>query len=132
MKTTGNASFTTKTWEETPYIEVDSERKLTRTRATFVYEGDLQGESTMDYLMSYCPNGLGSFVGLERFVGRLGGRLGSFVIQHTGTFDAKSVATDWDFVPGSATDELTGLHGGGKIVLAGHGAYPISFEYDFS
>jgi hypothetical protein len=127
---TGKTTFTTKTWEETPYTEMDDDRKLTRTHATFAYEGDLEGEGTVDYLMAYCPNGLGNFVGLERFVGQLGGRSGSFIIQHTGTFDPEAVTAHWDFVPGSGTGELAGLTGGGELKLAGHGPYPLTFSYD--
>lgn len=131
MTMTGTGTFTTKTWDEKPYTEIDDERKLTQTRAVFVYEGELEGEGTVDYLMAYGPNGLGNFVGLERFAGRMAGRAGSFIIQHTGTFDPKSVTARWLFVPGSGTGELAGLTGGGEVVLAGHGPYPITFEYNF-
>ena len=131
MATTGKATLTMKLWDEKPYIEVDGERKLTRTHATFTYEGDIEGESTVDYLMAYSPNGVGNFVGLERIVGRVGVRSGSFVIQHTGTFEPKSVTTRWLFVPGSGTGELESISGGGEFVLMGHGPYPITFDYDF-
>lgn len=129
MTTTGKASFTTKAWDEKPYTEVDAERKLTRTHAVFVYEGEMEGEGTVEYLMAYGPNGLGNFVGLERFVGRLAGRAGSFVIQHTGTFNSHSVSARWVFVPGSGTETLAGLTGGGEVVLEGHGPYPVTFDY---
>ena len=128
--TTGKTNFTTKAWDEKPYTEIDGDRKLTRTRAVFAYEGELEGEGTIDYLMAYCPNGLGNFVGLERIVGRLGGRSGSFVIQHTGTFDPKAVYTHWEFVPGSGTGELQGLTGSGDFVLEGQGPYVVTFNYD--
>ena len=131
MTVTGNATFATTAWDESPYAETDGERKLTRTRAAFAYQGDIEGEGSVEYLMAYSPSGLGSFVGLERIVCSLGGRFGSFVVQHTGTFDPKSVTTHWHIVPGSGTGELEGLHGGGEVVLAGHGPYPISFDYDF-
>jgi hypothetical protein len=130
MTTTGKATFTSKAWDEKPYAEIDGERKLTRTHATFVYEGDIEGEGSVEYLMAYSPNGLGNFVGLERIVGRVGGRPGSFVVQHTGTFDPQSVTTQWQIVPGSGTGELEGLRGGGEVVLAGHGPYPITFDYN--
>jgi hypothetical protein len=131
MNINGNATLSMKTWDEKPYTEVDSERKLTRTHATFAYEGDLEGEGTLEYLMAYSPNGVGNFVGLERIVGRVGTRTGSFVVQHTGTFEPKSVNTHWSFVPGSGTGELEGLSGGGELVLMGHGPYSITFDYGF-
>lgn len=131
MTIIGKATFTTTTWDEKPYVEIDEERKLTRTLATFSYEGDLDGKGTVEYLMAYCPNGLGNFVGLERIEGRLGGRQGSYIVQHTGTFDPKSVTTHWLVVPGSGTGELEGLAGNGVVVLEGHGPYPITLNYDF-
>jgi len=125
----GQTTFSTATWEEKTYTEVDAERKLTRTQATFTYEGELEGEGAVEYLMAYSPGGFGNFVGLEQIVGRLAGRSGSFVVQHSGTFDPKSVSARWAFVPGSGTGELEGLIGGGEYVLAGHGPYPIAFTY---
>jgi hypothetical protein len=132
MTTTGQTSFASKAWDEKSYAEMDGERKLTRTHAVFTYTGDIEGEGTVEYLMAYSPDGLGSFVGLERIVGCLGGRAGSFVVQHTGTFDPKSVTTQWQIVPGSGTGELEGLRGGGQVRLAGHGPYPLSFDYDYA
>jgi len=130
MNTTGQAYFKTTTWEETPYAELEGGRKLTRVHAVFTYEGDLEGEGTVDYLMAYSPDGTGNFVGMERIVGHIGDRSGSFVAQHTGTFDPKAVHTNWEFVPGLGTDELDGITGRGNLILEGHGPYPFTFEYD--
>jgi hypothetical protein len=131
MNTNGKATCASKTWEETPYIEMDAGRKLTRVHTVFTYEGDIEGEGTVDYLMAYSPDGTGNFVGLERIVGRIGDQSGSFVAQHTGTFDPKSVKTRWDFVPGLGTDGLDGITGGGNLLLEGHGPYPFTFDYHF-
>jgi Protein of unknown function (DUF3224) len=131
MSTSGKATFTSKAWEETPYFEIDDGRKLTRVHAVFGYEGDLVGEGTVDYLMAYAPDGTGNFVGLERIVGRIGDRSGSFVAQHTGVFDPHSVSTRWELVSGLATDSLNGLRGSGELKLIGHGPYPFSFEYGY-
>jgi hypothetical protein len=129
MNATGKASFKATTWEETPYAEFDGGRKLTRVHAVFAYEGVLEGEGTVDYLMAYGPDGVGNFVGMERIVGRIGEKSGSFVAQHTGTFDPKAVHTEWTFVPGLGTGELEGIIGGGELTLEGHGPYPFTFEY---
>lgn len=131
MNKAGKATFSTKSWDEKPYTEIDAGRKLTRVHAVFTYEGDLEAEGSVDYLMAYSPDGTGSFVGLEHIVGRIGDRSGSFVAQHTGVFDPKSVTTHWDFVSGLGTEALEGIIGGGQLVLAGHGPYLVSFEYNF-
>jgi hypothetical protein len=130
MSTTGSATFLSKAWEETPYAEMDAGRKLTRVHAIFTYEGDLEGEGTVDYLMAYSPDGTGNFVGLERIVGSVNGKSGSFVIQHSGEFDPKAVKAKWDFIAGLGTDALEGITGGGNLILEGHGPYPFTFEYD--
>jgi hypothetical protein len=132
MSKTGSATFTSKTWDETTYTEIEGGRKLTRVHAVFSYEGDVEGEGSVDYLMAYSPDGTGSFVGLERIVGCISDRSGSFVARHTGTFDPKSVTTRWDFVPGLGTDALEGITGGGTLKLEGHGPYPFAFEYGFA
>jgi hypothetical protein len=132
MNTTGKATFASTAWDEKPYAEMADGRKLTRVQATFVYTGDIEGEGATEYLMAYSPDGTGSFVGLERIAGRIGNRAGSFVTQHTGTFDPQSVTTRWEFVPGLGTGALEGLVGGGAIKLIGHGPYPFDFEYDFN
>jgi len=131
MNTTGKASYTATAWEEKPYAEIDAGRKLTRVQATFGYTGDLEGEGKVEYLMAYSPDGTGNFVGLEHFTGRIGNRAGSFVAQHTGTFDPKTVTTRWEFVPGLGTEALEGLVGGGSLKLEGHGPYPFEFTFDF-
>lgn len=127
----GNATFTTTAWDEQTYVEGEAGRKMTRVHAVFAYTGDLAGEGQVDYLMTYNPDGTGSFVGLERIVGHMAGRAGSFVAQHTGTFDPRAVTARWTFVPGSGTGALEGLAGGGELKLAGHGPYPIAFEAAF-
>ena len=131
MSTIGKANFSTKAWDEKTYIEIDAGRKLARVNAIFTYQGDLEGESSLDYLMAYSPDGTGSFVGLERIEGRIGGRKGTFVSQHSGVFDPKSVTTRFDFLAGLGTGALEGLVGGGELKLAGPGPYSFTFEYDF-
>jgi hypothetical protein len=131
MSTHATATFATKSWDEKPYDEFDGGRKLTRAHVAYTYQGDIEGESTLEYLMTYDPNGAGNYVGLERVIGRLGGRSGSFVIQHTGTFEGQSVKDTWFIAPGSGTGELEGLSGGGEFSISGEGPYPITFEYDF-
>ena len=132
MSTTGQATFTSKAWDEKTYAEIAGGRKLTTVQAVFAYAGDIEGEGKVDYLMAYSPDGTGNFVGLELIVGRIGDRSGSFVAQHTGTFDPKSVSTRWEFVPGLGAEALEGLVGSGNLKLEGHGPYPFSFEYDFN
>jgi uncharacterized protein DUF3224 len=129
--THAQATFELKTWEETPYDPIDGAPKLTRARVTKVFHGDLEGEGTVEYLMLYREDGSASFVGLERVAGRLGGRTGSFVLQHSGTFEAGTAKTTWSVVPGSGTGALVGLRGQGGFASGHAQSYAITLDYDF-
>ena len=127
-----NVTFSLKSWDEKPYNELPGELKMTRSSVAYTYQGDIEGESTLDYLMVYREDGSGSFVGLERVIGSVAGRAGSFVLQHTGTFDKSDVTGTCFVVPQSGTGELANLRGEGSISLSGHAErYPMNFDYRF-
>ena len=132
MPSQANATFKVTHWDEQPYHETPAEGKLTRAHVTYSYEGDIEGEGTVEYLMAYPLADATRFVGLERVVGRLSGRSGSFVLRHDGTAGADGGIEDHIFVvPGSGTGELSGLRGEGTVVLSGHAeSYPITLNYD--
>lgn len=130
MKKTANARFAIRTWDEKPYSESEGQPKLTRAVVTKTYTGDIEGQAQVDYLMMYRGDGSASFVGLERFIGRLGGRSGSFVLQRVGAFEGGLAKESYTVIPGSATGELQGLVGNGSTAV-GHGMeHPFSLTYD--
>jgi hypothetical protein len=123
-----NASFKLKSWKEEPYSE--GPPKLTRAQVEKSYEGDLVGESHMEYLMVYTSEKEASFVGLERFTGKLQGRQGAFVIQREGTAGADGVVHEaFHIVRGSGTGKLQGITGKGKWSSGHADSYPIRIEY---
>jgi hypothetical protein len=96
------------------------------------FEGDLEGEGNVEWLMGYGDDGTAAFVGLERVVGKVGDRSGSFVLQHTGTFDGAMARAKLTVVPGSGTGELEGLEGEGTLE-AGLGSDGVrNLELDYS
>ncbi|WP_110513674.1 DUF3224 domain-containing protein [Herpetosiphon llansteffanensis] len=132
MSTTANATFSVVQWDEKPYHEQAGEGKTTRSHVIYRYEGDLVGESTVEYLMHYPEAADATYVGLQRFVGTLAGKTGSFVLKHNGTANAVDVFDSIEVVAGSATGELAGLRGSGKLALSGHAeGYPFALEYEF-
>src|SRR2546423_11824843 len=76
-----NAVLEVKTWDEKPYQEIEGGSKLTRASVTKAYRGDISGDATSESLMFYRADGSAVFAGLERVVGSIGGRAGSFVLQ---------------------------------------------------
>ena len=130
MKNVAKARFTLKTWDEKPYSESEGLPKLTRAAVTKTFSGDIEGEGHVEYLMVYRSDGSATFVGLERIVGQLAGKAGSFVLQRTGTFEHGLAAESYVVVAGSGTGELHSLRGEGTSAV-GHGAeHPFMLNYE--
>jgi hypothetical protein len=130
MRKIANARFTISKWDENPFSEGEGVPKLTRASVTKTFTGDIEGEGKVEYLMMYRGDGSATFVGLERVVGRIAGKAGSFVFQRTGMFEGGLAKESYSVIPGSGTGELGGLRGEGSSAL-GHGnEYPITLSYE--
>lgn len=86
---------------------------LVEVKVSETFSGDLSGQGTVRFLQTMNADGSASFVGVERFVGTLDDRKGSFVLQDQGTVSGGVVEGEWFVVPNSATGELEGLRGEG-------------------
>ena len=130
MKNVANCRFTITSWNENPYSEGEDRPKLTRAAVTKRFTGDIAGDGHVEYLMMYRSDGSATFVGLERVVGQVAGKAGSFVLHRTGVFE-NGVATESYFViPGSGTGELRALRGEGQSAV-GHGTeHPLTLNYE--
>lgn len=92
-------------------VDVD----LTHSAFTKTFSGDLAGSSVTQMLATRSPGGAG-YVAMERIVGQLGDRVGTFVLLHMGTLDATGEPTGrWMIVPGSGTGELADISGHAHI-----------------
>src|SRR5262245_62164484 len=127
---TANARFAIKHWDENAYSEGSEQPKLTRATVKKTFTGDIEGEGQVEYTMMYRSDGSAAFVGLERIVGRLGDKKGSFVLQRTGVFEGGQAKETYLVVPDSATGDLTGLRGEGQSSV-GHGMeHPFALNYE--
>ena len=132
MRQSASARFAIKSWDEKPYGEGENLPKLTRASVTKAYTGDIVGEGQVEYLMMYRSDGSATFVGLERVVGRIAGKSGSFVLQRTGVFEDGLAKESYSVIPGSARGDLHGLSGDGISAL-GHGTdYPFTLNYELA
>ena len=131
MGVLGEATFRTTSWDETTCREIEGGGKTTRVTVTKTFAGAIEGEGTLEYVMFYRADGTASFVGLELVVGRLGERSGSFVLEHTGSFEGAVARATWRVVPGSGTGDLVGLKGTGGFASAHAESYPMTLEYEF-
>jgi hypothetical protein len=129
---TAKGRFAIKSWDEKPYSEGEGLPKLTKASVAKTFTGDIEGEGHVEYVMMYRDDGSAAFVGLERIVGRIGSRTGSFVLQRIGMFENGEAKESYSVVPGSATGELSGLKGEGKSAV-GHGMeHPFELEYELA
>lgn len=78
---------------------------------TFV--GDIEGYSPVRALQILRDDKSASLVSMQRFHGKLGGRQGTFVLQGSEIVENGNITARWFVVPGSGTDELSGLRGEG-------------------
>lgn len=131
MRKEAKATFGIKSWEEKTYNEMEGAPKLTRVSAIKSYQGDIEGEGKLEYLMMYRTAGSASFMGLERVTGSVGGRSGSFVLQHIGAFEDGVAKVKLSVVPGSGTGDLRGMKGEGGFNAGHQPPYAMTLEYGF-
>ena len=90
----------------------DSGIALVETMLGERFSGGLNGDAIARHLRVSYPDGTGTFTCVERFVGTLEGRTGSFALTADGFTDDRDIVHGrWEVVPGSGTGELKGLRG---------------------
>jgi len=95
------------------------------------FKGDLNATSQGEMLSAMTPTqGSAGYVAIEQVIGTLGGKQGSFVLQHFGTMNKGQDSLILKVVPDSGTGELEGLTGSMKIRIE-QGVHYYDFEYAF-
>lgn len=93
------------------------------------FHGDLDATSTGQMLSAgTAVNGSAGYVAIERVRGTLGGRRGTFVLQHSGSMSRGEKSLVVSVVPDSGTDELEGLSGDMAIDII-DGQHYYTFAY---
>jgi hypothetical protein len=139
---TASCKFRVASWTESAYVDIDGEgttagetyyprRGLSTARVSYAYTGDIEGTSTLVYLIAYKADAA-PVLGLERFTGSVGGRRGSCVFRHVGSQDAGSVSARLEVVPGMGTGGLEALTGEAELTIGGHSddGYDLVLHYD--
>jgi len=103
--------------------------KLGRMAIDKQFKGNLEAVSKGEMLSAMTDvKGSAGYVALERVTGTLGGRSGSFVLQHSGTMTRGEAQLSVTVVPDSGTGELAGLTGELAIKIA-EGKHSYAFDY---
>ncbi len=94
------------------------------------FYGELEATSQGE-MLSFMTSTKGSagYVAIEKVTGALGGRKGTFVLQHSGTMKRGGEQLSIAVVPDSGTDELKGLSGSMIITIAPDGAHSYEMDY---
>ncbi|MEU6711507.1 DUF3224 domain-containing protein [Nonomuraea sp. NPDC046802] len=89
------------------------------TLMTERFTGGIEGTGHADHVRVVQPDGSQIVAGVERIVGTIEGRSGSFVLTSYGYGDRPGAGRGfWTVVPGSGTGELAGLRGRGAFTVA--------------
>ena len=129
MTTRAIAAFTLDSWDQETWDEAEG-ATLARARVTKTFSGDVEGTSVAELLLATAGEGSAAYVGLERVVGSVHGRAGTFVLHHTATETGGRQSGSWTVVADSGTGELSGLRGDAEISIDADGGHVFILDYD--
>ncbi len=119
-------------WDEKAIHEAEGELKMARAEVKKSYTGGFEGKGMLEYTMVYLKEGKASYTGLERMVGSIGDKQGSFVVRDIGIYeDAKAVGR-FEILAESGTGDFVGIRGQGEYGLGESGGeYKITWKVAF-
>jgi hypothetical protein len=119
--------------EALPFSGSPDDKGLGRRSLDKVYHGELDATAKGEMLSAMTDvKGSAGYVAIERVIGKLAGRSGSFVLQHSATMARGVPNLSIIVVPDSGTGELAGLTGSMTIQIAEGGKHSYEFEYAFA
>jgi hypothetical protein len=111
----------------------NAESKIAKLTIDKTFRGDLEGRSAGLMLSAGAPaTGSAGYVAMEHVTGTLNGRAGSFALQHSGTMDRGAQQLTVSVVPGSGTEQLAGLSGTMRIIIAPDRTHSYELEYSLA
>ena len=115
-----------------PQADENADPALGRMSLDKQFHGDLEGGSRGQMLTAMSAvKGSAGYVALEKVTGKLGGRSGTFALQHSGTMTRGVPELAITVVPDSGTDQLAGLAGRMTIRIE-DGKHFYELEYTLS
>lgn len=124
--------FEVKRTSEPPYDEHDGV-VLGRSHFDKQFHGGLEATGSVEMIAAGTPvKGSAAYVAIERVVGTVDGKQGTFILMHSATMNRGQPALAVAVVPDSATGELTGLRGTMNIEIQPGGAHFYTFDYEIA
>ncbi|HEY0319458.1 MAG TPA: DUF3224 domain-containing protein [Pyrinomonadaceae bacterium] len=128
MSIQARGTFDVQASPQPPYDTAEG-ATLSRVSISKQFQGDLEAISTVEMLGAMTETkGSAGYVAIERVKGKLHGRTGSFVLQHSGTMMRGEQELVVSVVPDSGTNELKGISGKMKIDIV-EGKHLYTFDY---
>lgn len=104
-----NGRFSITQWDEDTLSEKSEGIKVSHASIKQMYSGDMSGESSVEFLMSYQSQMTAKFTGFETFVGVINGMRGTITFQHNGKFENGVASSNFVSIEETATGELSGF-----------------------
>lgn len=98
------------------------------------FQGGIEGTSVGEMFTAFGGGGVkgsAGYVAVERVMGTVDGKKGSFILQHSSTMSRGEPRQSIVVVPDSGTEELAGIAGVFTITIAG-GKHEYDFAYTLS
>jgi len=123
-------AFDVKVTPQKPDTQIARAANLGRLTIDKRFHGDLEGISKGEMLATQTDvPGSAGYVAMERVTGKLRGRTGSFVLQHSATMTRGAPKASISVVPDSGTGELQGISGAMTITVGADGSHSYEFDY---
>lgn len=131
-KTAATGQTLVTTFKTVTYDEPKDGPKLNEVQLVETFTGDIKGEGKARVLQAQGADGSLRYCTIERVVGVLAGRRGSFLLQVEGAVQAKHNKGAWSVMAGSGTADLRGLRGEGgfEAELGKHGAWTLDYWFE--
>jgi hypothetical protein len=126
LSTHGTGTYTIKGWEQRQIADFSDGVTMIHASPIELFQGVIEGEGHVEYLMTSPNNGVTTYVGLMRIDGQVEGRAGTFLVQISGTFAAGVPTESWTIIPDSGTGDLQGIQGTGGIASSDQAPAPAN------
>ncbi|GIL27015.1 DUF3224 domain-containing protein [Actinocatenispora comari] len=97
------------------------------------FTGEVDGRSATLFTAAFDQaSGVGTYLAMESFEGRLGDRAGTVNFAHSATTlgDGGRAGDYFVIVPGSGTGDLAGITGSGGLTVDPDGTHRVWFDYE--
>ena len=121
-------TYSVSKWDESPIRPDVDGMRATRVSAQFLFAGEIEGTAHVEYIMFYTTfdekgmhNSQAKFVGQIQIVGTVKGKVGSFALTDSGSFQGGLASSHVEIIADSGTDELASISGVGSYVANAQG-----------